>query len=966
MDLEDGGEEARVMKMSRPVTRPSPETVRQHHVSHCQYRSWCPICVAGAADDRNHEMRQVVEGTCPEVGSDYGFMRNRRKDKIYKPLLVSKYRTIGAFAAHMVPRKGVGGGWIVQQYLRDLKKWGLRQKLILRSDGEPAIVDLLNRVCDFRVPETLMESSPVSDSRANGLAERAIQSVEKQVRVLKLALERNLGCKIGVEHACFPWLVEHAADVLTKFVIGRDGMTAWERLKGKKYSGLLFEFGTKVLHRVAHKPVGGEMAARWLPAVWLGKRFATDEHTVAMEDGTVVRTGTVREFPGQAFDKDLVDQIIGAPWDPKGTGSEQGDLMKERPLAGDVPRVPSVVEPTPASIPHARGLVITQELLRKVGGYTAGCLKCRRLREGDQSQPSLGHSSACRERVEALMQADPELRVCLQQAKDRQDTYIAKQVEAAHKNRQQREASPHVSVPADGPIPHVPADGPIPHEVRQEIFRQARAQEIFRQARASREPSEAEVDQPAAKKSRLAEADDAVGEMPLPAADELLSDEFEPTAKRTRFESDAPGSADPADPVPDEVGLVATIQAECISSVHRRGKFDVCEAFSPPRVALRARERGLRDGWSLDIRHADGRTRRRWNLADLSEAEEVFKMVERDKPQLVVLCPPCTKFCNLWNLVKHGVPRGEWLEAVRMVNVAVRIAELQLDGNRHFIFEHPLTASSWKLPSLRRLRARAGVCEAVVHMCMFGLVSTDSSSTAPAKKPTRILTSSTAIRDQVCRVCDHQHRHVQLVNGRASAAQEYTVEFCDAIIDGLQVELPRRGQEALSVRPASAFSDVPGVIYEVAGEDGHVEMPTGDLDFASGSAFVAVDGVYINDITGGGLQPEHVHEGRREELVGFERRGVYGLVSCEWAEQQGLSILGTPWVDKRKGDRVRSRLCIQYFNFRKGKAGPDDLFRTDAAARCGQVHGKPSRHWSEVSSAAETSAHGVGLRESVP
>ena len=121
MDLEDGGEEARVMKMSRPVTRPSPETVRQHNVSHCQYRSWCPICVAGAADDRNHEMRQVVEGTCPEVGSDYGFMRNRRKDKFYKPLLVSKYRTIGAFAAHMVPRKGVGGGWIVQQYLRDLK-----------------------------------------------------------------------------------------------------------------------------------------------------------------------------------------------------------------------------------------------------------------------------------------------------------------------------------------------------------------------------------------------------------------------------------------------------------------------------------------------------------------------------------------------------------------------------------------------------------------------------------------------------------------------------------------------------------------------------------------------------------------------------------------------------------------------------------------------------------------------------
>ena len=60
--------------------------------------------------------------------------------------------------------------------------------------------------------------------------------------------------------------------------------------------------------------------------------------------------------------------------------------------------------------------------------------------------------------------------------------------------------------------------------------------------------------------------------------------------------------------------------------------------------------------------------------------------------------------------------------------------------------------------------------------------------------------------------------------------------------------------------------------------------------------------------------------------MGFERRGVYDLVSREWAEEQGLSILGTRWVDKRKGNRVRSRLCVQDFNFRKGKAGPDDLF----------------------------------------
>ena len=149
------------MRMARPVVPPSKEEVRQHNLSHCRYRSWCPVCVAAAADDRRHEARSPPEGCCPEVGSDYGFLRNRRSDRLHYPMLVSKYRAVGPFAAHMVPTKGVGGGWIVQQYLRDLNKWGLRHKLTIRSDSEPAIKDLLTRVANPRVPDTLLENCPV-------------------------------------------------------------------------------------------------------------------------------------------------------------------------------------------------------------------------------------------------------------------------------------------------------------------------------------------------------------------------------------------------------------------------------------------------------------------------------------------------------------------------------------------------------------------------------------------------------------------------------------------------------------------------------------------------------------------------------------------------------------------------------------------------------------------------------------
>ena len=45
------------------------------------------------------------------------------------------------------------------------------------------------------------------------------------------------------------WLIEHAADVLSKFQVGEDGKTGYERLKGKKYDKELAEFGEKVHYR---------------------------------------------------------------------------------------------------------------------------------------------------------------------------------------------------------------------------------------------------------------------------------------------------------------------------------------------------------------------------------------------------------------------------------------------------------------------------------------------------------------------------------------------------------------------------------------------------------------------------------------------------------------------------------------------------------------------------------------------
>ena len=140
----------------------------------------------------------------------------------------------------------------------------------MRSDGEFAIRDLLAKVSAMRVSQTILETTPKGDSRANGRAERAVQQIEKQARVLKLAVEAELG-SFSVRHQCFSWLVLHAADVYNKFHVGLDGHTAYERVRGRPFSGTMLEFGQLVLYKASCKVQGGDMSARWEKGMWIGK-----------------------------------------------------------------------------------------------------------------------------------------------------------------------------------------------------------------------------------------------------------------------------------------------------------------------------------------------------------------------------------------------------------------------------------------------------------------------------------------------------------------------------------------------------------------------------------------------------------------------------------------------------------------------------------------------------------------------
>ena len=137
----------------------------------------------------------------------------------------------------------------------------LHGDLLVKSDQEPAVKAILSDAGRVRSSEGggryIMEQSPVGSSASNGVVERAIQSVEQQVRVLKSAVEGRWGVKLETRHPVIPLVTEHAAVLLNRFEVGHDGKTAYERNKGKKAKVLGMEFGEAILWK--RRPVGGAL-----------------------------------------------------------------------------------------------------------------------------------------------------------------------------------------------------------------------------------------------------------------------------------------------------------------------------------------------------------------------------------------------------------------------------------------------------------------------------------------------------------------------------------------------------------------------------------------------------------------------------------------------------------------------------------------------------------------------------------
>ena len=196
-------QEGRVKRMIDP-RRPTEQEVEDHNRTHLPYRNWCPHCVQARGKDLDHRKSIEEERGLAEFSFDYCFPGDELGYKL--TILVGRERTTGMMMATVVPAKGSKGKFTADKVLDYLAECGNQfGDIIVKTDQEPAIKCLVKDLVLERGEElgskTIVEESPVGSKGSNGLAERAVQEVEGQLRVMKLALEGRIGKEIDAE-AC--------------------------------------------------------------------------------------------------------------------------------------------------------------------------------------------------------------------------------------------------------------------------------------------------------------------------------------------------------------------------------------------------------------------------------------------------------------------------------------------------------------------------------------------------------------------------------------------------------------------------------------------------------------------------------------------------------------------------------------------------------------------------------------------
>lgn len=332
--------------------------------------------------------------------------------------------------AHAVPRKGADDeGYIVEQLTLDIL-WLGHARVMVRSDNEPALLQVVDRVMasvKMKGVDATNEGSVPFDPQSNGAAEGAVL-LKGSMRTLLLCLENRVSAKIPLDHPLLAWLVVHAAYVRTCRVRGKDGRTAQQRARGTTHPDRLMEFGEACRYKCRSKEGGiGGKGPRWSSGTWIGVDKRTGQYILYDRSmGGIRYARTLLPMPEPQ--RWLVEQlrlVAATPWSPH--ASDEPEVIHHQADAAPGARGGE----TQDRLAQSRRLYIRQADLDQ-HGYTKNCQRCQHIIVNGPGAANIQHSEECRTRLTEAINKLPEGQLRIQKIMHRGDRFLAEYLRRAN------------------------------------------------------------------------------------------------------------------------------------------------------------------------------------------------------------------------------------------------------------------------------------------------------------------------------------------------------------------------------------------------------------------------------------------------------------------------------------------------------------------------------------------------------
>ena len=309
-------------------------------------------------------------------------------------------------------------------------------------------------------------------------------------------------------------------------------------------------------------------------------------------------------------------------------------------------------------------------------------------------------------------------------------------------------------------------------------------------------------------------------------------------------------------------------------------------------------------------------------LLKRSDRNQATELIDKLDPEWIIGAPPCTPR-SIWNYamnypkINKGRVRTLIAEGRVHFNCVCSLYRRQVERGKLDLHQHPATALSWKEDVIDSL-ARHPLAHVVVgHQSQYGLVTPSAADKTKMllhrllHRPTRFLTNSKVMADQLCKKCPGKHTHQPLEGGRCRDAALYPSKLVRAILKGISLQAQQQHVASMvQQEEINTMNMMCGIPLQAP------KIPHVDFGEAKKSSIPRMSGgsvpiiyaennfrsKYVDEYTGEILPPHLIRDAIIDELDYFNDK-VWQLSTVEEMKKVPDYILvRSRWVLCNKGD----------------------------------------------------------------